>query len=61
MKSRSDLAMERAKDEMHLAWMDAADAGESYRHIAKRYRVPSSNVSMTMKRIKADLAKSEEA
>lgn len=53
------LALERAKDEMHLRWLRLIDKGWSQRKIANRFGTSYSNVSMTLVRIRADLKKSE--
>lgn len=50
---------DRQRDEMHLEWLRLADAGVPQREIARRSGVGRSVVSMTIRRIEADLAKSE--
>ena len=50
---------DRKRDELHLEWLRLADAGVLQREIARRSGVGRSVVSMTLRRIEADLAKSE--
>lgn len=61
MNYRFDPALERARDAMHLDWLAMQDAKMTSGQIGKRYGIPSSQVRTVLNRIKADLAKSEEA
>ena len=61
MKCRFDPALDRARDAMHLDWLACVDAGQTTGQIGRRYGIRSAHVRTVLNRIKADLAKSEEA
>ena len=52
MKNRDNL--ERARDEMHLAWIVKIESGVTSGQIGKQYGIRPSNVRTVLGRIKKD-------